>query len=136
MAGKKTIEALSLHKKGFNCAQAVLLPFAEELGLGRQTAMTIAEGFGAGMGGCKLTCGALSAAIMIAGMKNSSGDLMLPNSKASTYALCREINEAFEKEIGSCICSEIKGITTGKPLKTCDECIMAGAKLAEKIIGK
>ena len=84
MAGKKTIEALSLHKKGFNCAQAVLLPFAEELGLDRKTAMTIAEGFGAGMGGCKLTCGALSAAIMIAGMKNSSGDLMCPNSKAST----------------------------------------------------
>ncbi|MBQ1182856.1 MAG: C_GCAxxG_C_C family protein [Clostridia bacterium] len=136
MAGKKTIEALTLHKKGFNCAQAVLLPFSEELGLDRKTAMAIAEGFGAGMGGCKLTCGALSAAIMIAGMKNSSRDLMLPNSKTSTYALCREINEAFEKEIGSCICGEIKGIATGKPLKTCDECIIAGAKLAEKIIGK
>ena len=136
MAGKKTIEALTLHKKGFNCAQAVLLPFSEELGLDRKTAMAIAEGFGAGMGGCKLTCGALSAAIMIAGMKNSSRDLMLPNSKTSTYALCREINEAFEKEIGSCICGEIKGIATGKPLKTCDECIMAGAKLAEKIMTK
>ena len=136
MAGKKTIEALTLHKKGFNCAQAVLLPFSEELGLDRKTAMAIAEGFGAGMGGCKLTCGALSAAIMIAGMKNSSRDLMLPNSKTSTYALCREISEAFEKEIGSCICGEIKGIATGKPLKTCDECIMAGAKLAEKIMTK
>ncbi len=133
MAGKKTIEALSLHKKGFNCAQAVLLPFSEDLGLDRKAAMTIAEGFGAGMGGCKLTCGALSAAIMIAGMKNSSGNLTIPDSKSSTYALCREINEAFEKEIGSCICCEIKGINTGKPLKTCDECIMAGAKLAEKI---
>lgn len=139
MAGKKTIEAISLHKKKYNCAQAVLLPFAEELGLDRKTAMMISEGFGAGMGGYKLKtgpCGALSGAIMVLGLKNSTGNLEAPDSKLSTYAKCHEICEAFEKEIGSCSCYEIKGCDTGKPLKTCDECIMTGAKLAEKIIAK
>lgn len=139
MAGKKTIEALVLHKKKYNCAQAVLLPFAEELGLDRKTAMMISEGFGAGMGGYKLKtgpCGALSAAIMVAGLKNSTGNLETPDSKLSTYALCNEITEAFKNEIGSCCCYEIKGNGSGKPLKTCDECIMAGAKLAERIVNQ
>ena len=139
MAGKKTIEALALHKKKFNCAQAVLLPFAEELGIDRKTAMMISEGFGAGMGGYKMKtgpCGALSAAIMVVGLKNSSGNLEAPDSKLSTYQLCNEITEAFKKEIGAGSSYEIKGSGTGKPLKSCDECIMAGAMLAEKIMGK
>lgn len=136
MAGKKTMEALALHKKGFNCAQAVLIPFAEELGLSKEQAMQISEGFGAGMGACKFTCGALSAAIMVAGLKNSTGNLSSPNSKQSTYLLSREITEAFEKEVGSCSCYDIRGLATKQPLKNCDECVMIGAKLAERVIGK
>ncbi len=139
MAGKKTIEAIALHKKKYNCAQAVLLPFADELGVDRRTAMMISEGFGAGMGGYQLKtgpCGALSAAIMVAGLKNSTGNLEAPDSKLLTYELCDEICKEFEKEIGSCCCYEIKGSGTDKPLKSCDECIMTGAKIAEKIIGK
>ncbi len=136
MAGKKTMEALTLHKKGFNCAQAVLIPFAEELGLTKEQAMRISEGFGAGMGACKLTCGALSAAIMVAGLKNSTASLTLPNSKQSTYSICRELTEAFEKEVGSAQCFDIRGLSTKQPLKSCDECVMVGARLAERIMGK
>ncbi len=136
MAGKKTMEALTLHKKGFNCAQSVLLPFAEELGLTKEQAMKIAEGFGAGMGACKLTCGALSAAVMVAGLKNSTANLNAPNSKQATYALCREITEEFEKQVGSCGCYDIRGLATKQPLKTCDECVMIAARLAERIMGK
>lgn len=134
MAGKKTMEALMLHRKGFNCAQAVILPFCEEFGIDRVTAMKMAEGFGAGMGGCQHTCGALSGAVMVAGLKNCNGNLNDHTSKKDTYAVCRELTAAFEKECGSCTCSVIRGLETKAPLKTCDECVMIAANLAEKLL--
>ncbi len=136
MAGKKTIEALMFHKKGFNCAQAVVLPFCEELGLDRSTAMRAAEGFGAGMGSCQHICGALSGAVMIAGLLHCNGDLSDHTTKKQTYAVCRELTAAFEKECGSCTCSVIRGLETKKPLKTCDECVMIAANLVEKLPSK
>ena len=47
---EKQQSAKALHDKGFNCAQAVALPFCEELGMPQQLAMKAMEGFGAGMG--------------------------------------------------------------------------------------
>ena len=82
----KQEQANALHEKGFNCAQAVALPFCEELGMPRQAAMKALEGFGAGMGNREQTCGALSGAIFVAGLKHSDGNLEAPASKAATYA--------------------------------------------------
>ena len=67
--------AARLHGNGYNCCQAVLLTFCDELGVDPVTAFKIGEGFGLGMGGMENTCGALSGAIMLAGLKNSDGDL-------------------------------------------------------------
>lgn len=136
MAGKHVIEALSLHKKGFNCAQSVALPFCAELGIDKQTVMKATEGFGAGMGGYNLTCGALSGAIFVAGSILSDGNLEHPASKRNTYAVCKEISEAFEKECGSTSCYDIRGVESKCPLKSCNECIMIAASLAEKVLNK
>ncbi len=52
----------------YNCAQSVLVPFARELGLTEEQAYQLGSCFGSGMlHGA--TCGALSAALMVAGMK-------------------------------------------------------------------
>ncbi len=132
MAGKKAIDALILHRKNYNCAQAVALPFCDELGLDKETVKKAMEGFGGGMGNHKLTCGALSAAVFVAGVK-CGGDLNNPNSKLNTYKICKEIDETFEKECGSCLCGEIRGAKSQKPLKSCEECILLGVELAEKV---
>ena len=86
------------------------------------------------MGACRMTCGALSGAVMVAGLKNCNGNLSEHTSKKDTYAVCRELTAAFERECGSCICSIIRGLETKKPLKTCDECVMIAASLAEKLL--
>ena len=44
----KTIE---LHKKGYNCAQAVACAYCDLVGVDEDTMFKMAEGFGAGMGG-------------------------------------------------------------------------------------
>lgn len=53
----------------YNCAQSVLVTFAQEMGLTEQQAYDLGSHFGSGMrhGG---TCGALTGALMVLGMTN------------------------------------------------------------------
>lgn len=92
------------------------------------------EGLGLGMGGMEGTCGAVTGACILAGMKNSTANLDMPNSKVNTYKLSREIVESFNVKNGSVICKELKGVQTGKMLRSCHGCIMDAAGLVEKII--
>lgn len=124
---EKQREAQRLHEKGFNCAQSVALPFCEELGMPRQAAMKALEGFGAGMGDRMQTCGALSGAVFVAGLKHSDGNLDAPASKAATYAICGKLCQAFKEKCGSTVCHEIKTLAH----LSCGECITLGVELAE-----
>ncbi len=138
MAGKKVLEAINNHRKfHFNCAQSVVLPFCDELGLDKETAVKAMEGFGGGMGGYNLTCGALSGAVFVTSLYHSNANLLKgPVTKANTYKMCSEVTDSFIKFCGSDNCKIIKGIETGKPLKTCDECIAVAATIAEKALSK
>ncbi len=131
---KRTEKALELHKKGFNCAQSVALPFCEELGVDPEVISRAAEGFGGGMGGFELTCGALSGAVMVAGLKFADGDLEAPRSKKGTYSVADDIGKKFTAECGSYLCPIIKGLKGGKVLKRCNDCIAVGVKLAEEAL--
>ena len=50
----------------YNCAQSVLVPFAQDMGLTREQAYDLALNFGGGMG-CGATCGALVGALTALG---------------------------------------------------------------------
>ena len=58
----------------YNCAQSVLVPFAQDMGLTREQAYDLALNFGGGMG-CGGTCGALVGALA------ALGGLGLPQEK-------------------------------------------------------
>ena len=126
-------KAVELHQQGYNCAQAVALPFCEKLGVEESLIKCATEGFGAGMGNRLQTCGALSGAIMVAGL--AYADKNEPVSKQSTYAICARISEQFVAECGSSICAEIKG-ENGKPLYSCEDCIACGVRLAAEALAK
>ena len=125
----KISKALELHNKGFNCAQSV-----DELGVDPSVISRATEGFGGGMGGFELTCGALSGAVMVVGLKFADGNLEAPKSKAQTYAVAKEIGKKFETECGSTLCPVIKGLRGGEVLKSCNDCIALGIRLAEEAI--
>jgi len=124
--------AMEYHNRGFNCAQAVALPYCEEMGLDAAIVKRATEGFGAGMGGRTQTCGALSGAVFVAGMLNA--DAANPTSKMDTYKVCAKMSEDFVTHCGSGVCAEIKGLTGGKMLCSCNECIAYGVKLVEKML--
>ena len=124
--------AMDYHNQGDNCAQAVAMPFCEEMGLDTALVKKATEGFGAGMGGRTQTCGALSGAVFAAGMLGASPTD--PTSKMATYGVCAKVSEEFVAHCGSGVCEVIKGLTGGKMLCSCNDCIACGVKLVEEMI--
>lgn len=127
--------AIAKHDMKFNCAQAVACAFAEEIGVDEKVLFTAAEGFGYGMGGAEGTCGALSGAIMLAGFKNSDGNINAPATKAETYKLSKEMVSRFTEKCGSTVCKELKGLETGKVLCSCPDCICKGVEVVQEVLG-
>ena len=104
----KKEEALNLFNNGFNCSQAVLSVFCEDLGLDKKTALRISTGFGGGFRKGEV-CGAVSGAIMTLGLKNGhfiEGDT---ESKNKAYALTKEFIRRFEDKNESIICKRLLG---------------------------
>ncbi|MBE5961420.1 MAG: C_GCAxxG_C_C family protein [Lachnospiraceae bacterium] len=126
-------KAMENHKKGYNCCQAVACAYADLVGVDEETMFRIAEGFGAGMGGLEGVCGAISGAVMLAGLKTSTCNLESPNSKGKTYLESKEILERFKEMNQSIICKELKGIETKKILRTCSGCIYDAAQIAKEM---
>ena len=126
---ERVAEIKDKHTRGYNCAQIVLCSYAEELGIDEETLFRISEGFGAGMGGMMQTCGAVTAMFMALGLANSSGNLQACDTKPQTMKKVRELAAEFEKKNGSMVCRELKGIDTGKVLRSCDGCIEDGIRI-------
>ena len=130
---KKELATLN-HNKGYNCCQAVVCAYSKELGIPEDVLFKAAEGFGLGMGGMECTCGAVSGAVMVAGLKNSTANLDMPNSKAATYQLSKKLVSAFCEKNGSVICKDLKGIETGNVLRSCAGCIEDAVELIEEML--
>ena len=99
--------------KGCNCSQSVISAFAEDLGMSRDTAMCISEGFGGGMGRMRSVCGAVSAMFMACGLKLSKGDPKDTETRALIYKTVQEMAAEFKEKYGTIVCAELlKGIST------------------------
>lgn len=127
-------ETMKRHDIGYNCAQAVACTYCDLVGIDEKLMFRLTEALGGGMGGKECTCGALSGACVLAGMKASTGNLEKPDSKAASYELSKEIVRQFKERTGSVVCKEIKGVETGTPLRPCNDCIKDAAAIAEKVL--
>ena len=130
----KKDKAIELHNKKYNCAQAVACSFCGEIEVSERLLFKATEAFGRGMGDMQETCGALSGAVMLAGLKCSDGNTADPNSKAATYKVSKAMVESFADKTGGTVCKELKGIGTGKVLCSCPDCIKAGVEVVEEIL--
>lgn len=126
-------KTLELRAKGYNCCQAVACTYCDLVGMDEDAMFRVAEGFGGGMGDMQGTCGAVSGAVLLAGMKNSGG-MKLHNTKAATQKLSKAIRTAFTVKNTSVVCKELKGVDTGKVLRTCPGCITDAAAIVETLL--
>ena len=67
-------KAYALHHSGYNCAQAVLGAYVDLFDLDMDRAMTIAYGFGGGVGMTREICGTLTGGAMALGLKYGKGE--------------------------------------------------------------
>lgn len=88
--------------QGFNCCQAVVLAFKDELKLSEEEIKKITIGFGGGLARQRLTCGAVSGMAMVLGALKSDGQ-----DKAAAYAMIKNACDDFKAETGSIICAEM-----------------------------
>jgi C_GCAxxG_C_C family probable redox protein len=113
MNGKEL--ACSRFKEGFSCSQAVFSAYAEQLGLDRETALKIAGAFGGGMGRMAQTCGAVTGAFMVIGLKYGAIGAEDKETKEKAYALVREFVDRFKSRHGSIACQDLLGCDISKP---------------------
>lgn len=94
------------HREGFNCAQATLSAFAEELGLPLNVAMRLAAPFGGGMGRRGEVCGAATGALMALGLRYGTS---VPDKEAkeAMYAITAEFLRRFEVRTGALHCRDL-----------------------------
>ena len=102
-------EAKKQFEKGFICAPAVLSTYNEQLGLEKVLALKIACGFGGGIGRMGKTCGAVTGAVMVIGLKHGQVDLADEESRRQTYTLVNEFVDRFTALHGSIECRELIG---------------------------
>lgn len=129
-------KAYDLHHMGYNCAQAVLGAYVDLLNIDMDQAMSIAYGFGGGVGMTREICGTLTGGAMALGLKHGKGEADVKQKKfvnEKVAALCKE----FEESHGSVICGELLGIRkTDKEVNraTCDDLIAEVVRLLEKYL--
>jgi C_GCAxxG_C_C family probable redox protein len=105
----KDDDALATFKSRFNCSQAVLSAFCDELGFDRSTALKIAAGFGGGIGRSGETCGAVTGAIMVIGLKKGMSSPNPLKANEITYGLSADFLKRFRESHGSTLCHDLLG---------------------------
>jgi C_GCAxxG_C_C family probable redox protein len=93
-------KAEALFRSGHNCAQAVLGAFAEETGLDPACAAKIACGLGGGLARRRETCGAVSGAALVLGMRHGP-------DRAAVYGKVQDFCSRFEAVCGSTLCRDL-----------------------------
>lgn len=92
----------------YRCSQAVLTPFAQELGLSEAQALKLSGCFGSGMN-MGATCGCVTGALMALGLKygRSAPDDEISREKEAEVA--KEFVRRFQAELGDTTCRGLLG---------------------------
>ena len=142
-------KAVAIFKEGYNCAQAVVLSFAEEVDLEEKTLSKLASSFGGGMGRLREVCGAISGMFMVYGLLRGYNSPDAEDEKADNYKEIQAMAAAFEEIHGSIVCrhllKKLDGPDDYRPeertenyyaLRPCDRCVYDAAKILENFLRK
>ena len=106
MISEREKQAARNFASGCNCAQSVLLTYADVLGLTQEQAAMVAVGFGGGMGRLRDNCGAFSAAVMLCGALEGANGAKKEH-RPQTYARVQEMHRRFLERFGTINCAEL-----------------------------
>jgi C_GCAxxG_C_C family probable redox protein len=142
----KAEEAGVAFGKGYNCTQAVLSAFSDDFGLDKVMAYKVAAAFGGGMGHMGKTCGAVTGAFMVIGLKYGLTTTDGSQSHKEAFRKVREFSEEFRKKHGSITCSKLLGadfsnpgefreaVKKGIPQQICPKLVQDAAEMVESMV--
>ena len=112
---EKTEHAVLCFQEGFSCSQAVLNAFANQFGLSTDHALGVAGAFGGGMGHRGETCGAVTGAIMVIGLRYGKRRAEDNETRDKAYSVVNEFINKFKEKNGSILCKELLGYDMSIP---------------------
>ncbi|MDY5799847.1 MAG: C-GCAxxG-C-C family protein [Candidatus Onthomorpha sp.] len=123
--------ARKAHAQGYNCAESVVLAYADCVGLDKNVAEKMSVSFGGGVAKMREICGCVSAMAMLAGFIKENQD---ENSRPDTekcYQWTKCLADKFRSECGDIVCKRLRGIEKGctKPPMPCREFVATMARL-------
>lgn len=128
MESRKDIAAGKKARGECNCTQSVVTTYADLTGLDDATAMSMADGFAAGMTNMEGTCGALIGAALVLGLANKDA--------AVTRRQVRSVMTRFQKRNGATQCKLLKGLDTHVVLRECPLCVADACEMMEEELSK
>lgn len=142
---ERSEKAVELFLEGNNCAQSVVLSFADDYGYSKELALKISAGFGGGMARMQHTCGAVTGAMMVMGIKE--GEKASDNSelKKEAYNSVQELTRRFTDEFKTTSCRDLTGCdfnteegnekfkAEGVMEKICGPCVKRAVEIVESL---
>ena len=142
-------KAVAYFKKGYNCAQSVVLAYGDLLEMEEETLAKLASSFGGGMGRLREVCGSVSGMFMAYGMLKGYSQPEDTEGKKKQYKTVQEMASAFSKCHGSIICRDILKKQAGPDdfipdertetyyiSRPCEKCVADAAKILENFLRK
>ncbi len=111
-----------------------------------QTAFRVACGLGGGCGRLGLTCGAVTGAFLVIGLKYGKMKADDNDAKEKTYAFVQEFSEQFLERNKSLNCTELLGCDLGTPegrvkvkeqnllTTVCEKVVRDAAEILEEVL--
>lgn len=141
--------AVSAFMQGYNCAQSIVLAFADLLPVDESALSRLSSSFGGGMGRLREVCGAVSGMFMVAGLLYGYDGPEVGQVKAEHYAKIQELAHRFEEKHGSIVCRELLGLAVRRDVpvpeartaeyykkRPCPEMIGEAAEILEQFINE
>lgn len=125
--------AVSLINDGHTCSASILMAYAPQFGLTPETAARLTAGFAGGLAQGK-TCGAVTAAVMVIGLKYGPGLCVDPYKKELCVYLTQEFCHRFRQKRRTTQCSKIlvhNGVDPSDPVQMKH---LRGKKICDKIV--
>lgn len=107
-------EIKELFLQGIDCSQVVAGTFAEQLGTDKDLLRRISACFGGGMQ-CGETCGAVTGALMVVGLKYGHSCEGEPAQKQLMLQKTAQFKALFSEKYSSCMCCDLLGHDLSKP---------------------
>lgn len=133
--------------QGYNCSQAVVLAFLDELNMKEEDIIKISSSFGGGMGRLREVCGTVSGMFIVAGALYGYNDPEDFEAKKEHYERIQYLAGQFKKKNGSIVCRELLGLDRQKDEPTperrtneyykkrpCPEIVKCAADILERYV--